>query len=442
MARSPEQRDSTLASGDDRCCPDVLCQHHQKPLAIYCKTEGICVCCECSISRCKGHELLMVETERKNREEALNKKTVEIAKYKEDTEKSMAELTENIASAKVSVQQTSQWITTRFSQLTKTILEKQESMQCFIDLEHQAVLEQADQHLNTLQERLMQLQHTKEQIEGLQMLSDSQMIQESRLIEVPQIKEVPTEVSVTLHKKLTQVTEVLSQITKLVHEDLEKAVDAAVGQDKQGSPQDKRPVLAVVPSPATPSYSAGKEGLSAHYCSLTFDPCTANSHLLLSQNNCKAEHLSTGQQAVPTHDARFDNTWQVLCSEGFKQGCHYWEMVVSKPWAYLGVAYLGIPRKEKGKRCVVGMNEVSWSLQLDERELSAWHSGRRETVSAQQPQPDKPLRIGMLLDYDGGTLTFYGEGQVRLHAFYCAFAQELYPACWIGEGVSVTLCPL
>lgn len=100
------------------------------------------------------------------------------------------------------------------------------------------------------------------------------------------------------------------------------------------------------------------------------------------------------------------------------------------------VTYETIPRKEKAKRSMVGMNELSWSLQLDEHQLSAWHDGRREIVAG----ASRHSRIGMLLDYEAGTLTYYGDGQTRLHAFHCAFSRELFPACWIGEGVSVTLC--
>ncbi|XP_010777190.1 tripartite motif-containing protein 65-like, partial [Notothenia coriiceps] len=174
----------------------------------------------------------------------------------------------------------------------------------------------------------------------------------------------------------------------------------------------------------------------ADRCSLTFDPRTANGHLCLSQENRRAEHLSSGPHSVPLDAARFDHTWQVLCFQGFTQGQHFWELEVSKPWAYLGVTYEAIPRKEKGKRCMVGMNDLSWSLQLDEHQISAWHAGRRESLSG----ASQHRRIGMLLDYEAGTLSFFGDGQVRLHAFHCAFRGKLFPACWIGEGVSITLC--
>ncbi|KAJ3608078.1 hypothetical protein NHX12_025128 [Muraenolepis orangiensis] len=253
---------------------------------------------------------------------------------------------------------------------------------------------------------------------------------------VPSFSQLAVEVVPGLQERLSDVTEVLSRIAKLVTEDLDKAVSAAVGQDKQGFPQDKRPVLAVVPSPATPCHAGGKEGLNAYRCSLTFDPRTANGHLLLSQENRRAEHLTSGPRPVPSNEARFDHTWQVLCFQGFSGGRHYWELEVSKPWAYLGVTYEGIPRKEKGKCCMVGMNDLSWSLQLDEEQLSAWHGGHQEKLAGHP----RHKRVGVLLDYEAGTLTFYGDGNARLHAFHCAFTHKLFPACWVGEGVSVSLC--
>lgn len=177
-------------------------------------------------------------------------------------------------------------------------------------------------------------------------------------------------------------------------------------------------------------------------CSLTFDPRTANAHLMLSQNNQRAEHLTSGPHPVPADEARFDHTWQVLCLENFTHGRHYWELEVSKPWAYVGVTYPGIPRKEKGRTSMLGMNELSWSLELNERQITAWHGSHREPVTGELQLNKQPVRIGMLLDYEAGTLAYYGENQVRLHAFHCVFSHGLYPACWIGEGVSVTLCPM
>lgn len=419
--------------------PEQICERHQKPLVIYCRNDGMCVCYECSLNECKGHDKILVETEQRNREAGLKKKSAEIKKHQEATEQNRLELMENLEKEKVSLQQTSQWVNSKFSQLIKVLAEKQEVTQLFLEQQQELTVLQAEESLSVLEERTTRLSALQEEIDSLCILPPCQLIKDSRFMEVPRFTEVPVDVHAGVQEKLAPVTDVLSRVSKLVCEDLERAVQLSTGHQKDNSPQDKRPVLAVVPSPATPSYPAEREGLNAYHCALTFDPRTANAHLRLSQSNRRAEHLVSGPRPVPADESRFDHTWQVLCFQGFTSGQHYWELEVSKPWAYIGVTYPNIPRKQKGKRCMVGMNDLSWSLQLDERQMSAWHAGCKETVAGQLDNTH-PLRIGLLLDYEAGTLTYYSEGQVRLHAFHCVFNQALFPACWIGEGVTVTLC--
>ncbi|XP_047464586.1 tripartite motif-containing protein 65 [Mugil cephalus] len=431
----PSCRESLVRGGEGSRAM-LLCDRHKKPLVYYCRQDKMSVCCECGISECGSHEKVLLEAERENQELLLERKNNEVGKLIEETQRSINDLAENISQAKVTLDQTSTWVNVKFSTLMKILAEKQEVTELFIQQQKEAAITEAEVRLVELEERAKMLIERQGQMAALRSLSDTELIRESMDIEVPRFENIPTHLTPNLQERLSGVTDVLSRVSKLVSEDLEKAVSTAVGQDKDGSPQDKRPVLAVVPSPAVPCLPGGKEGLSAYRCSLTFDPRTANGHLFLSQENRRAEHLTSGPRLVPTHEARFDHTWQVLCFQGFTHGQHYWELEVSKPWAYLGVTYDTIPRKEKGKRCMVGMNELSWSLQLDEHQLSAWHNGRREILTGHSQHS----RIGMLLDYEAGTLTYYGDGQTRLHAFHCAFTQELFPACWIGEGVSITLC--
>ncbi|MEQ2306580.1 hypothetical protein AMECASPLE_009684 [Ameca splendens] len=431
----PSCREPMVRSGEGTRTM-VLCDRHKKPLVYYCRQDKMPVCCECGITECINHDRVMLEAERENQELLLERKSKEVEKHLEDTQKSINDLQENINDTKVTLEQTSSWMRVKFSTLIKILADKQEATELFIEQQKQEAITEAETRLAHLNGRAKILRECQDQIAALHDLSDTDLIRESTRVEVPRFKDIPTGLSPNLQDRLNGVTDVLTRVSKLVSEDLEKAVCTAVVQDNDGSPQDKRPVLAVVPSPAAPCVPGGKEGLSAYRCSLTFDPRTANEHLCLSHENRRAEHLTSGPRPVPAHEARFDHTWQVLCFQGFKNGQHYWELEVSKPWAYLGVTYETIPRKEKGKRCMVGMNELSWSLQLDEHQLSAWHNGRRETLVGQSSHS----RIGMLLDYEAGTLTYYGDGQTRLHAFHCAFTHELFPACWIGEGVSITLC--
>ncbi|XP_072312694.1 E3 ubiquitin-protein ligase TRIM65 [Eucyclogobius newberryi] len=412
------------------------CHRHGKPLVLFCHQDKMSICCECAVKECGSHEKIMLEEERQKQQTILQKKEKDVEKLIKETEKNILDLSENISQANVTLEQTSKWVNAKFFSLLKSLAEKQVDTERFLEEQRHHTMAEAQRRLAELTERTQELLENKEQIRALGELPDTELIKESMLVKVPEYEDIATEVNPNLQERLSGVTEVLSRLSKLVLEDLDRAVCTVLGHDKQASPQDKRPVLAVVPSPAASLAPGLREGLHSHRCSLTFDPRTANGHLSLSHGNTRAEHLSSGPRELPEDKARFDHTWQVLCCQGFHQGAHYWELEVSKPWAYVGVTYESIPRKEKGKRCMVGMNELSWSLQLDEKQLSAWHGGRQEPVSA---PPPSHCRLGVHLDYDAGTLTFYGPDQSRLHAFHCAFTHTLFPACWVGEGVSVSL---
>ncbi|XP_029384341.1 tripartite motif-containing protein 65 isoform X2 [Echeneis naucrates] len=335
-SNAPSCRES-LMRGGEAVKAMLLCDRHKKPLVYYCRQDKMSVCCECGISECAAHEKVLLEAERENQELLLERKSKEVVKLMEETEKSIRDLAENISQAKVTLQQTSAWVNVKFSTLMKVLVEKQQATELFIEQQKEAAITEAEARLAELEENAQRLRQSQQQIETLYQLPDTELIKESTLIEVPGFKDTPTDVTPNLQERLNVVTDVLSRISKLVSEDLEKAVSTAVGQEKDGSPQDKRPILAVVPSPAAPCHPGGKEGLSAYRCSLTFDPRTANGHLFLSQENRRAEHLTSGPRTVPPHEARFDHTWQVLCFQGFTHGQHYWELEVSKPWAYLGV---------------------------------------------------------------------------------------------------------
>lgn len=55
------------------------------------------------------------------------------------------------------------------------------------------------------------------------------------VIDIPQLKDVATNVKPNIQDHLHAVTEILSRISKLVSDDLDKAVSSTVGHDKEGS---------------------------------------------------------------------------------------------------------------------------------------------------------------------------------------------------------------
>lgn len=46
----------------------ALCPRHGRPLDLFCRTEGRCICSACTVNECRLHERALVDAERRERE--------------------------------------------------------------------------------------------------------------------------------------------------------------------------------------------------------------------------------------------------------------------------------------------------------------------------------------------------------------------------------------
>ncbi|XP_038570340.1 E3 ubiquitin/ISG15 ligase TRIM25 isoform X5 [Micropterus salmoides] len=171
---------------------------------------------------------------------------------------------------------------------------------------------------------------------------------------------------------------------------------------------------------------------------LTLDPKTAHKRITLSEGFTKAS-VSDEHTNYPDYPERFAVCSQVLTSKGFSRGRHYWEVRLSSSnFIGIGLAYNSIDRKGPTSR--LGRNAQSWCVEWFNVKLSAWHNSS-ETVLVNP----NPKRIGVLLDCEGGTATFYNvaDRAYPFHSFVFPFAAAVYPAFWIfSSGSSISLCKL
>ncbi|XP_074487175.1 E3 ubiquitin/ISG15 ligase TRIM25 isoform X3 [Sebastes fasciatus] len=171
---------------------------------------------------------------------------------------------------------------------------------------------------------------------------------------------------------------------------------------------------------------------------LTLDPKTVHKRIELSEGFTKAS-VSDEHTNYPDCPERFAVCSQVLASKGFSRGRHYWEVrLSSNNFIGLGLAYSSIDRKGPTSR--LGRNAQSWCVEWFNVKLSAWYNSS-ETVLANP----NPKRIGVLLDCEEGTATFYNvaDRAYPFHSFVFPFAEAVYPAFWIfSSGSSVSLCKL
>ncbi|KAL1277168.1 hypothetical protein QQF64_023841, partial [Cirrhinus molitorella] len=123
-----------------------------------------------------------------------------------------------------------------------------------------------------------------------------------------------------------------------------------------------------------------KAGLRKYACDLTLDPNTANTQLILSDNNRKIKYVRD-RQPYSLHPDRFDEQPQVLCVESLT-GRSYWETEWSGVNADISVSYKGISRKGESEDCMFGLNDKSWSLNCSDKRLTACHNNKYTDIPA------------------------------------------------------------
>ncbi|XP_029598936.1 NLR family CARD domain-containing protein 3-like isoform X2 [Salmo trutta] len=117
-----------------------------------------------------------------------------------------------------------------------------------------------------------------------------------------------------------------------------------------------------------------KSALRKYACELTPDLTTIHPQLYLTQGNRKVVHDSKGHQKnYPEHPERFDQWTQMLCREPLSGRC-YWEAEWEGYGAYVGLTYRKLVRKGGNNDCVIGYNDMSWSLYCNDKSYDAFHN--------------------------------------------------------------------
>ncbi|MCJ8749929.1 hypothetical protein PDJAM_G00193070 [Pangasius djambal] len=175
------------------------------------------------------------------------------------------------------------------------------------------------------------------------------------------------------------------------------------------------------------------------FCDLTLDPNTVNYNLILSEKN-RAVTYSDRKQPYSDHPERFDYYSQVLCKESVCGRC-YWEAEWSSEGnVEISVSYKDISRKGRGKECVFGGNNQSWSLRCSSSFLIFWHNSIKTDLRVPSSS-----RIGVYVDHSAGTLSFYSVSDTMklLHRVHTTFTQPLYAGFWLPHrGSTVQLCTM
>uniref|UniRef100_A0A8C7YFT8 E3 ubiquitin-protein ligase Midline-1 n=1 Tax=Oryzias sinensis TaxID=183150 RepID=A0A8C7YFT8_9TELE len=151
------------------------------------------------------------------------------------------------------------------------------------------------------------------------------------------------------------------------------------------------------------------------------DPKSAHRKLRVSHDNLTVERDETSSKKSHNQE-KFSshNSYGVTGNVYIDSGRHYWEALIGgSTWFAVGIAYKSAPKHEW-----IGKNSATWVLARCNNSWVVRHNSREIPV---EPSPHL-RRLGVLLDYDSGSLSFYDAvASQHLHTFEISFAQPVCP---------------
>ncbi|KAK1902711.1 E3 ubiquitin-protein ligase Midline-1 [Dissostichus eleginoides] len=186
-------------------------------------------------------------------------------------------------------------------------------------------------------------------------------------------------------------------------------------------------VLKAINQAGTRSSEPGK--LKTNSQPFKLDAKSAHKKLRVSHDNLTVERDETSSKKSHSQD-KFSthSSYGVTGNVFIDSGRHYWEALIGgSTWFAVGIAYKSAPKHEW-----VGKNSASWVLSRCNNSWVVRHNCKEMPI---EPSPHM-RRIGVLLDYDSGSLSFYDAvGSQHLYTFDVSLLSRCAPCSTCGTGV-------
>ncbi|XP_051257805.1 E3 ubiquitin-protein ligase TRIM39 isoform X1 [Dicentrarchus labrax] len=372
-----------------------LCRNHNKLLDRFCKRDKIPVCVKCIERDHKHHEIVPMENESRRIRTQVKKTDAEIQQMIQTRIRKFEEIKASVQLSKINKErqiQTSVQVVT----MVMSAIERNQAL--FIDEMEQkqgAAERRGEELLKELEQEINELQRTRSELQHLEHTEDPlHLIQSYPSLSTPLSTRDWSDVRVQSDNSVGTVRRAFSKLVDLCQE-LENKLSA-------------------------------EEVSNCHQYAVdvTLDPATAAGWLILSPEGKK---VSLGFQqkklSVPDDPRRFDSCVSVLGKQSFTSGRHYWVVQVGDKTDWdLGVAKESINRKGL---ITVRPDSGYWAICRRKGGSLSACAGPSVTLHLQE----YPQKVGVLLDYEEGLVSFYDtDAKTHIYTYSgCTFTEPLYP---------------
>ncbi|XP_062865167.1 tripartite motif-containing protein 16-like [Trichomycterus rosablanca] len=416
--RIPAYKNHKLVKASRRL-QDQICSQHDKLLEVYCRTDQQCICLMCIMEDHSGHITISAVAERTEKQKQLLDIQRKFQEKIQNREKELCELINAVESHKCSAQTAVKNIERICTELINSINKRCSELKDLIRVRETTEVSRAEKVLKQLEQKNIELKRKNAELKQLSHTEDPvHFLQNFQSLSAPAGSAESAAIRISPFLSFDDVTKSVSQLRKKVEEFWKDQCEKIPDEVKKVR----------ITSPPEPKI---REDFLQYFCQFTLDPNTVNKNLSLSEEN-KVVTWSKTLQSYPDHPDRF-NIWpQVVCRESVSGRC-YWEVEWSGNYGVcIAVSYKSISRKGGGDECVFGRNVQSWSLFCSPSRCSFWHNNKKTVI----PIMPSSSRIGVYVDYEAGTLSFYSVSDTMklLHRVQTTFTQLLYPGFYLNIG--------
>ncbi|XP_047226771.1 tripartite motif-containing protein 16-like [Girardinichthys multiradiatus] len=387
-----------------------ICSRHDEVMKMFCRTDQKCICYLCSVDEHKGHDTVSAAAERTERQRELEVRREEIQQRIQDREKDVKLLQQEVEAINHSADKTVEDSEKIFTELIRLIQKRSSDVKQQIRSQQETEVSRVKELQEKLEQEITELKRKDAELKQLSNTEDHNQF----LHNYPSLSAL----SESTHSSSINIRPLryFEDVTAAVSELRDKLQD--ILRDTWTNISLTLTEVEVLLSEPEPKSRAG---FLKYSCEITLDPNTANTGLLLSEENRKVTWMDQ-HQSYSSHPDRFTDCSQVLSRESLTGRC-YWEVEWRGFLVYVAVAYKNISRAGSGNECRFGFNDKSWSLDCSQEGYKFGHNKIWTSISGPGSS-----RVGVYLDHRAGLLSFYSvsETMTLLHRVQTTFTQPLH----------------
>ncbi|XP_041663833.1 E3 ubiquitin-protein ligase TRIM39-like [Cheilinus undulatus] len=376
---------------------DRVCKKHGKLLSLFCHTDETYVCDICIKKDHSTHHTVSIEAESRGKRAQILGMNAEMEEMIDDRLQKISGINQTVKFSTQNTENELEETLKVFSKILHLVQRGQAEVVDVIGSKQRLIESNARQLIAELEQEITELKRRNAELEQLSRTEDKLFLLKSfpAFSKPPATKDWPDtciERAVYVGTLRRAVRRVACQLEEMVKAEVKRLCEAEFRRAQQCA------------------------------VDVTLDPDTAHPKLVLSENRKQVYHGDVAL-SLPDSPKRFYPGVSVLGKEGFSSGRFYIEVQVKgkKEWD-VGVALESVSRKGGN---TLNPENGYWAMGMRQGE-SYW---ALSTTPIHLPLVEKPQKIGVYVDLEGGQVSFYNvDSASHIYSFTgYAFNEQLFP---------------